>query len=60
MLCLTINQPIGNRIWRLPFDYHDEEVALLLLGKTDNDGPNVLPAGIIIYRQDDVELASQQ
>jgi hypothetical protein len=31
---------LANRIWRAPMDY--EEVARLLLGESDSDGPNVL------------------
>ena len=48
----------ANRIWRLPMDY--EEVARRLLRDTDNDGPNVLPAEIIRYYSEIVELASEQ
>ena len=48
----------ANRIWRLPMDY--EEVARRLLGEKDNDGPNVLPAEIIEYFSEVVELASEQ
>jgi len=48
----------ANRIWRLPMDY--EEVARRLLGEKDNDGPNVLPAEIMEYFSEVVELASEQ
>jgi hypothetical protein len=48
----------ANRIWRTPMDY--EEVARRLLGETENDGPNVLPAEIIRYYSEIVELASKQ
>jgi hypothetical protein len=37
-----------------------EEVARRLLGEKDNDGPNVLPAEIIEYFSEVVELASEQ
>ena len=37
-----------------------EEVARRLLRDTDNDGPNVLPAEIIRYYSEIVELASEQ
>jgi hypothetical protein len=47
----------ANRIWRLPMDY--EEVARRLLRDTDNDGPNVLPAEIIRYYSEIVELSSE-
>jgi hypothetical protein len=48
----------ANRIWRAPMD--DEEVARRLLGESDNDGPNVLPAEIIRFFSEIVESASNQ
>jgi hypothetical protein len=37
-----------------------EEVARLLLGETDNDGPSVLPAEIILDYSEIVEFSSEK
>ncbi len=36
---------LANRIWRMPMDY----VARRLLGETDNDGLDEMPAEIVLY-----------
>jgi hypothetical protein len=48
----------ANRTWKVPMDY--EEVARRLLGETDNDGQNVLPAEIIRFFSEIVESASNR